>query len=194
MRKFTLLAGTAALIALSGCAYNDDYYGRGGYYDGGGYYGDYYGPGYYDPYYNGANDWYYDGSYYFYYDRHSHRWNRRDHGPDRGHRDGNDHGGSHNPPGSTPSHVQGDRNWGRNHDWRSDRNAPWNRSGADRAQPQVQPDRSQYHRDYNSGSRDTNSRGQVNAPRSLAPPPPSPKPPADNSDDDQGPGRERDHR
>ncbi len=75
MRKFTLLAGTAALIALSGCTYDDGrYYGNDGYY-GGGYYGDYYGPGYYDPYYNGADDWYFDGSYYFYYDRHSHRWN-----------------------------------------------------------------------------------------------------------------------
>lgn len=179
MRKLTLLAGTAALLALAGCTTYDDGYYNDGYY--GGYYGgyDYYGPGYYDPYYTGP-DWYFDGTYYFDYDRHSHRWHRRD----RGDHDRNRHDN------------RGDRDWSRNHDWHSDRNAPWNRPGANTRQQQPAPqDRSDSRfrgrdRDGNRGDSDRRDfhRGQVSQPRTLAPPPQQatqPSSPPDRSDRDR---------
>jgi hypothetical protein len=180
MRKLTLFAGTVALLALAGCTtYDDGYYGNG--YYGGGYYGDYYGPGYYDPYYSGP-DTYFDGTYYFYYDRPSHRWHRRDRDNDGHH--GNDHRG-------------GDRDCGRNHDWKRDRNAPWNRPGADVRPPQQQQqdrsDRRFRGRDNewnrgDSGHRNSD-RGQVSQPRPLAPPPqtqPQQSSPPPDRDNDRG--------
>jgi hypothetical protein len=176
MRKLTLLAGTVALVALSGCTYYDDGYYRDGYY--GGYYGDYYG-GYYDPYYTGPN-WYFDGTYYFDYDRHSHRWHRRDHG-DRGHQDRN---------------RRGDRDWNRSHDWHGDRNAPWNRPGANtRQQDRSQrPVRGRDHdRDRGASGRRDDNRGQVRQPRTLAPPSrPQQSSTPDASDRDRD--RDRPHR
>jgi hypothetical protein len=187
MRKLTLFAGTVALVALTGCTYQDDRYG-GGYY-GDGYYGgyDYYGPGYYDPYYTGP-DTYFDGTYYFYYDRPSHRWHRRDHG-DR------DHRGSYRD-----NDRRGDRDWGRNHDWRSDRNAPWNRAGANRPQQprQDQPARGfrGHYNDANRGDsgRRNHDRGQVSQPRPLAPPPQSStQPPSQPDRSDRDDDRDRPH-
>lgn len=192
MRKLTLLAGTAALIALSGCTYNDryddGYYGGGGYYGNDGYYGggyDYYGPGYYDPYYSGPGT-YFDGTYYFYYDRHSHRWHRRDHGD-------HDHGGRDHD-GHRGNDHRGDHDWSRTHDWHGDRNAPWNRAGANTLQQPPQPDRSDRrfqgrNNDWNRGDSGGRhyDRGQVSQPRPLAPPPSSTQqssPPPDRGNDD----------
>ena len=81
-RKFLAAMGLAGAFALGGCAYDDGYYGGvsvgTGYY-GGGYYDDYWGPGYYRPgLYSGWYDgFYYPGSGYYVYDRRGsrHRWN-----------------------------------------------------------------------------------------------------------------------
>jgi hypothetical protein len=177
MRKFVLVAGAVSLLALSGCAYDDyygdDYYGP-GYYGG---YGYYYGPGYYDPYYAGP-DWYYDGSYYFYYDRHSHNWYRRD-------RDGR---GEH----------RRDPNWGRNHNWHGDRNAPWNRQGSNSRPPAAAPQGDRRFEgdrggDYRRRHDRPNSGNQSGTPRPLASPQ-SPPPPSSQggNDDSDRPHRWRD--
>ena len=86
----SLIAG-AALTVLGGCAYDDDYYGRG---YGGGYGGGsvYYGGGYYEPDYYYGPTYYgrtyiprgsYGGGYRYRHDG-DRNWSRRDGGGDRG--------------------------------------------------------------------------------------------------------------
>lgn len=77
--SFLAAIGLAGALALGGCAYDDGYYGGvgvgSGYY-GGGWYDDYWGPGYYyrPGYYGGWYDgFYYPGGGYYVYDRSGHR-------------------------------------------------------------------------------------------------------------------------